>query len=178
MLAKLPLRTALTIGKAADFDAWQAGSEHGYFFLDAVDEAKLVDPREFAIAIANFASAVEAGKGRYSLVVSTRPHAWQANADRTMLAERLDLKPAAEFAQDKETHAGSGEIDTADESTEVETAETKQVPLVSVVRLAGLSTERSGFARAKGVEKPGDFITAIEHANVRFSRRVRRTCRA
>ena len=165
LLAKLPLPTAITIGKA-NFDAWQAGDEHGYFFLDAVDEAKLLDPRDFAVAVANFASAVEAGKGRYSLVVSTRPHAWQANADRTMLAERLDLKVVAEYTTDRETLTDSGDIDEVEGTTGAETSETRQASPVSVVRLAGLSSHQvRTFARAKGVERPDDFIAAIEQAN-------------
>lgn len=166
LLAKLPLRSALTIGSSVAFDGWQQGGEHGYFFLDAVDEAKLIDPRDFAIAMANFGAAVEPGKTRYSLVVSTRPHAWQANADRILLADRLDLKTAAEYSKGDEKPVGSGELDAIEESAATSTSETKEASPVAVVRLAGLSANQvKTFARANGVENPDDFVDAIEKAN-------------
>ncbi|MCG2632981.1 hypothetical protein L6654_41140 [Bradyrhizobium sp. WYCCWR 13023] len=164
LLAKLPLRSA--IGSSTAFDSWLQGSEHGYFFLDAVDEAKLVDPRDFAVAMANFASAVEPVKGRYSLVVSTRPHAWQANTDRILLAERLDLNSATQYAKDNKTLVGIEDPDAVDASEVAATSETKEASPVAVVRLAGLSTNQvKAFAAANDVDYPDSFIDAIEKAN-------------
>ncbi|SCB21898.1 hypothetical protein GA0061099_100366 [Bradyrhizobium yuanmingense] len=173
LLAKLPsLQSALNIGTAEDLLTWQRGEEHAYFFLDAVDEAKLADPRDFTIAITQFADAVGPNNTRYSLVVSTRPHAWQANADRAMLAERLGLQSVtdvAEEAKDPARTTDGGEEDGVSDDDGLDgsaTSGTEKSPPVNVVRLAGLSTEQvSKFAAANGVDRPEAFIAAVEHAN-------------
>jgi hypothetical protein len=42
-LAILPLQSALEIGGPAELEAWLAGTDEGWFFLDAIDEAKLIN---------------------------------------------------------------------------------------------------------------------------------------
>ena len=52
------LKTAFEIGDYEGFNNWLAGDDIGYFFLDSVDEAKLIDPLQFEKAIRLFAAEI------------------------------------------------------------------------------------------------------------------------
>ena len=119
LLAKLPLPRALEVGTADDLSSWQEGAEHGFFLLDAVDEAKLADPRDFQVALANYLDAVEAYKERTTTIISTRPHAWRAYADRALLAARLGLPPPRK-ATSATTDPGEEPVAAAGSSEESE----------------------------------------------------------
>jgi hypothetical protein len=166
LLAGLALERSLEIGTADELRAWKAGNEPGYFFLDAVDEAKLRDPRDFERAIMNLLEGIDAQKERVTVVVSTRPHAWQAYADKALLADLLGLPPAQ-----TEPHAlprgddGEGEV----EGPGAETGEsdgTGSRPDVTVLQMAQLDTVRVRiFARSKGVADIDGFMRAIKRAD-------------
>jgi hypothetical protein len=166
LLAGVSLADALTIGSSEALAQWQTGTRHGYFFLDAVDEAKLANPRDFEKAIIEAAKVLAPGKGRYTLVISTRPHAWQANADRSMLAQRLGILPSPEKSEatvsDPDFSGDEREILEHMEGKSKTTTE----PAVAIMRLAALSRAQvRKFAEENDVEAPDEFIEAIEHAN-------------
>ena len=81
-LANLPLQSALEIGVATELDSWLASTDEGWFFLDAVDEAKLANLRQFEWAINNFVETIAPHRSRVHILISTRPHAWEAYGDR------------------------------------------------------------------------------------------------
>ena len=100
ILAEEPFEDALEIGTCQDFQAWRDSDAHGYFFLDSVDEARLTSPRAFEKAVIHFAKVVRSYMHRSTVVLSTRPNAWQAQADPDMLRRRLDLPEEVKTASD------------------------------------------------------------------------------
>jgi hypothetical protein len=173
LLAKMPLHRALEIGSADELAAWQQGTAQGTFFLDAVDEAKLADPRDFQVALANYLDAIEAHGPRVTTILSTRPHSWQAYADRAMLAARLGL-PSSVTASKAEVTPGEEPIATQAASDEPDDADdeqgTQQDPpaAIAVMQLEPLDEARIRiFARARGVADTDldAFIAAIERAD-------------
>jgi hypothetical protein len=168
LLAGLALERSLEIGTADDLHAWKTGKDQGYFFLDAVDEAKLRDPRDFERAIRNFLEGIEALKERVTVVVSTRPHAWQAYADKALLVELLALPPARTEPERSSTRLG----DDGEEEVEGPGAETGESdgtgsrPDVTVLQMAPLDAARVRiFARARGAADIDGFMRAIKRAD-------------
>lgn len=173
LLAKMPLHRALEIGSADELAAWQQGTAQGTFFLDAVDEAKLADPRDFQLALANYLDAIEAHGPRVTTILSTRPHSWQAYADRATLAARLGL-PSSVTASKAEVTPGEEPIATQAASDEPDDADdeqgTQQDPpsAIAVMQLEPLDEARIRiFARARGIAETAldAFIAAIERAD-------------
>ena len=91
-LAGLPLQEALQIGTPDELASWIQGDEEAWFFLDAVDEAKLRNPRQFERAIAKYAAVVGECRFRTHTIISTRPNAWNTISDRETLFRCLGLK--------------------------------------------------------------------------------------
>jgi hypothetical protein len=63
-------------------NAWKTGAAHGWFFLDSVDEAKIRDRAAFRRAVATFAKLIGDGLDRVTVVISSRPAAWNHVDDR------------------------------------------------------------------------------------------------
>ena len=173
LLGKMPLHRALEIGSADELSAWQHGTAQGTFFLDAVDEAKLADPREFQLAIANYLDAIEVHGQRVTTILSTRPHSWQAYADRAMLASRLCLPPP-DTASKAEITPGEEPIESQITSDKPDDADNEQGTRldppspIAVMQLEALDEARIRiFARARGIADTDldAFITAIERAD-------------
>jgi hypothetical protein len=97
LLATRAFDKSLEIGTAAEFRDWQRGECRGYFFLDSVDEARLVSAKDFELAVLHIVEAIEQHRDRSTIALSTRPHAWQAYADRDMLARCLGPAPPSEL---------------------------------------------------------------------------------
>lgn len=73
MLQERGLEGSFDIGTKQEFDAWLSGKDHGYFFLDSVDEARLVTHKAYEVALRNFAESVKAFNfNRITVVVSCR----------------------------------------------------------------------------------------------------------
>jgi hypothetical protein len=164
MLAELPLRSALEIGKPEEVQAWCESDEHAYFFLDSVDEAKLVSARSFGTAIVRFAEAVKPFARRATIVISTRPHAWQAFADRDLVCRVLELVPTARTNEPDETIGENGAEEVSGEQTQ--TPGDKEVAAINVLQLAPLDNAQiKQFAEESGVADSQAFVDAIEHVD-------------
>ena len=82
--------TAFEIGDAAAFDSWQNEDTEAYFFLDSVDEAKLIDPQQFRKAIRVFATAVGSDNmQRISVYISSRITRWLPKSDLAYVEQHL-----------------------------------------------------------------------------------------
>lgn len=82
-LADGSLRTALTSMEESSFEAWLAGTDRAWFFLDSIDEARLSRKR-FDAALRQLARDLGTGLVRSAVMVSCR--LWRGSAD----AEALD----------------------------------------------------------------------------------------
>jgi hypothetical protein len=169
LLASRALERSLEIGTPDELRAWKVGKDQGYFFLDAADEAKLRDPRDFERAIRNFLEGIEAHKERVAAVVSTRPHAWQAYADKALLAELLGLPPVLSEPVSRQTPSGEGgeeEVEGPGGEEAERGASAPKSTEVTVLQMAPLDSARvRTFAKAKGVADVDGFMRAIERAD-------------
>jgi hypothetical protein len=167
-LANLPLASTLEIGDKTELEAWLSSADDGWFFLDSVDEAKLVNINHFKRAIDTFADAIAPHRMRVRVVLSSRPHAWDAY-DAQILCSRLDLtlkKTAARDAKAEEpedTEDLDGSLDDA--SSSVKNPEDAQ-EILRVLRLAPFgAAEIRVFAKARGVEDADAFMQEVERSN-------------
>lgn len=80
------------------FIQWKSGAENGWFFLDSVDEARLIQPKNFERALKKFSKALAGNIDRAHVYISSRVSDWQAYYDRAMVADLL-LQPVANTQQ-------------------------------------------------------------------------------
>lgn len=83
---------AFEIGCAESFQRWLSSDEDAWFFLDSVDEARLISARTFEKAIKRFASRIKSAQQRAHIYISSRPYAWRARTDRNLLEQYLPFK--------------------------------------------------------------------------------------
>ena len=170
VLAKLPLKDALEIGNTAELDAWRCSDRLGYFLLDAADEARLAGPRDFEIAIRQLVAGIEPHMERARIVISTRPSAWQAYADRRYLEVRLALPPAKTPADATEAtlqfRSGDKVIEAGAGAPSRDLGEATARQAISVLQMVPLDHWRvRTFAEGKGISEIDQFMAAIERAD-------------
>ena len=172
ILTEEPFEDALEIGTSQDFQSWRDSDAHGYFFLDSVDEARLSSPRAFEKAIIHFAKVVKPYMCRSTVVISTRPNAWQAQADPDMLRKRLDLPEEIKTARDDDTlpEPNEARVRAALFPEEVKPVggETTGVEknALFIMQMAPLNQSQiQTFAEAKGITDSAAFMEAINRAD-------------
>lgn len=166
ILADKSLKEAIEIGTAEELQIWAQGTVHGYFFLDSVDEARLTKPANFENAIIHLVDTIKPYQDRVTIVISTRPHAWQAQADPAMLSRRLALPGTTETA-DLETGASDRfSLSEALETDPIQAPSKKKTPSIVIVQMTPLNVEQvRAFAIPNGVADIDDFMEAIERAD-------------
>ena len=167
MLADRSLEDSLETGRR-QFRAWVESAAPGYFFLDAVDEARLTSWGDFEKAVRNFVDAVESYKARLTVVISTRPNAWQAQADRAMLKRWLSFPEEVERVENG-AHGSAFNRDGRSLVPENEanlTVRRESSSPIAIVRMVSLNQSQVRiFAAAKGMTDIDGFLEAIEHAD-------------
>ncbi|HEY7550478.1 MAG TPA: hypothetical protein VH913_13315 [Hyphomicrobiaceae bacterium] len=168
-LASLPVVNSLEIGEKVELEAWLASADDGWFFLDSVDEAKLVNLHHFRRAIDTFIDAIAPHRTRIHAVISSRPHAWGAY-DAEMLCARLDLslndKADDEGAEDEESEDAVGIDSVLDEAAQSKKNPKRRRERLHILRLAPLGwSEIRVFAKACGVTDVDAFMEDVEGSN-------------
>jgi hypothetical protein len=147
------------------FDAWKAGSERAWFFLDSVDEARL-NRKKFDDALRHLVAAVGTELGRASVLVSCRVSDWKGKSDCQTILDILPIpKPAPAAAPAPAEHRDAELLDPVFKSKEPEQAKRKgeKKPDLLVVQLVSLTDEqRRVFAQANGIRDVDAFMDAIE----------------
>jgi nucleoside phosphorylase len=180
-LATSGLDESLTTFDAARLKAWLAGSARGYFFLDALDEARLNGQR-FQTALRKLERGLSAAAKRSTILISCRVTDWRAQADREAIATALfpDLEVGAPTEPDRteqtcarnETDTldadldGDGWADAKSEATPPEPISPAPVPLVTVYALAPLDERQIKLlAENLGITDSVRFIEAARRAS-------------
>lgn len=133
----------MEVGSAEECSAWLAGTDPAWFFLDSVDEARLISPRALHNAMRAFAQRIRPGLARAHIILSSRPYAWQDALDRSLVQKAL---------------GGAGAIEAEGE--------------VKVYSMNGLRADDwRTFATAWAVPEPEAMITLIERRNLDFMAR-------
>lgn len=79
----------LEVGSAEEFEAWLDSTDEAWFFLDSVDEARLVAPTAFEKAVKRFAYAIKKSRHRAHIYISGRPYTWSFATDCEMVERHL-----------------------------------------------------------------------------------------
>lgn len=80
-------------GVLNSFRSWLKGDEPAWFFLDAVDESKLVHQNDFRVALENFSRDLESdAKARARVVLSSRISSWRPQEDLLLFDSLLGLE--------------------------------------------------------------------------------------
>jgi hypothetical protein len=141
---------------SAVFSTWREGRGTAWFFLDAVDEARLGKPKDFYTAIERFAKDLGASAlSRAHIVISSRISEWQPLSDPREVRERLPAPASAASHSD-----ANGPKDPADDG-------------LKIVQIAPLNAERvERLARHRGIDPPEPFTAEISRRNAwAFARR-------
>lgn len=158
------------------FNAWKAdGYSRAWFFLDSVDELKLVQGK-FENALRKFVKAVDGLLGRVTVIVSCRPSDWLPNSDMTAFKQWLPIVPhSVGTTNDPETTsleeflAPLSEISKENPSKSSET----QIPnfrTVVLLPMGGKQIEQ--FASAMNVADASTFVAELNRQNAwDFARR-------
>jgi hypothetical protein len=152
------------VGTAAEFAAWLASTDEGWFFLDSVDEAQLDTPRALETAVRTFGARIHDARERTHIFITSREDAWQALPDRTLIEQYLPYGVPPESDKPERVNdkaVGDKDVVQAD-------AEEKDRPaLLKVYRLNGLKEDEIAlFAAHHGVGDTTPFLDAIKRANL------------
>lgn len=80
---------ALEVGSSEEFTHWLVAAEEAWFFLDSVDEARLISPNIFEKAIRRFANKIKTCTHRAHIYITGRPYSWRFTTDRELIENYL-----------------------------------------------------------------------------------------
>lgn len=157
--------TAFEVGSEELFGEWLAGSDEAWFFLDSVDEIRLTEPRAFEQAIRNFAKRVRSASQRTHIYISSRPYAWRAQRDRSLIEEVLPFDPVRqEVINDDDSPAEFLDGDTVERNYSTASVQ-KNEPSLQLYQLASLEQKDIRlFAEHSGVADSSAFLDALERS--------------
>jgi hypothetical protein len=163
-LADHGFAAALDNAGAVAFDHWRAGTDEGWFFLDSVDEARLVQ-KSFESALKRFGRELGDSLDRAHVFVSCRVTDWKGPDDRAAVERILPVHeipaPPADMAPE---NALLNPIFTdRDKVSKRKPKDEKVAPLeLAVVQLVPLSTEQYRLlAASAGVTDVDEFVAGI-----------------
>lgn len=143
------------------YRAWQEGGDHGWYFLDAVNETHLVSPNSFEKALRRLCRALGAAADRASIYITARVSDWRANADLETLNRILPPPEERKEPDDQDEFGAPVSSGQGQSGSQRE----KQRSAI-LVQLAPLKLQAMRvFAVAQGVEDADAFMAAIERAD-------------
>ncbi len=152
-------------GEAERFDTWRADpSRHAWFFLDAVDELRLIDGK-LETALGKLARAIGSTKDRAGVVISCRPTDWRPVQDMEAFQNKLPVSRLETPKDRLSTDDAFIEPIRRRESRAfgAEEGESGRNPAFRCVVLEGLNERQiETYAAAKGVPDPKSFLSAIK----------------
>jgi hypothetical protein len=153
-------------GQQLAYDNWVASSQVGYFFLDAVDEARLRSHADFEKALAVVQRTLEPHFHRVRIAISSRVTDWSVPAVQTAVDRRI----ASPLSRSLRAQEAVIETDAGGNATTVSSsgAESRVVePLV--VALDPLSLlEARRCAEAFDLQEPQQFWTTVSDGDYEF----------
>jgi hypothetical protein len=152
---------AFEVGTFEEFQSWLNAEDEGWILLDSVDEARLRDPGDFALAVRKLGRRMATAKDRAHILITGRTVAWRPRSDLALCAEHLP------FSAPITTVAGREQPDDDPADALIHTTErSEKPPPFKIVSLDDLSPEQIRiFAQAKGVSDIADFLHAVERAD-------------
>ena len=160
-LASDGLPEALDPADDEPFRVWLEAGDHGWFFLDSVDEARLANTNSFETALRHLRRSLGDAADRASICITARVSDWRANAD---LATLNRILPSPEGHTEPANGGEPGASVANQQDRRGPQREEQQTAII--MQLAPLSWEQMRtFAAAQGVADTDAFMAAIERAD-------------
>lgn len=149
------------------YEQWKASNETAYFFLDAVDEARLNGQTDFVQALSEVFLALGKCMARVHFVISSRPTDWSIDGVRDAVNKYLGKPIGTALSALKETPASA--IGTSGTTVNVERLSTANAfePLVASLEPLSIS-EAKRLAEAFGVQEAEAFWDTVSDGSYAF----------
>lgn len=86
------VRDSFDIGSSDEFDEWLSGDAEGFFFLDSVDEARLLSHNSYETALKKLSLKLGKSKKRSRIFLSCRVSEWRAIGDQRIFNEQTMIR--------------------------------------------------------------------------------------
>lgn len=151
-------------GQQSAYGSWVASNQIGYFFLDAVDEARLRSHADFEKALALVQRALEPHLSRIRIAISSRITDWSVPAVQAAVERRITAPLVRSLSMSGSAH----DSDSTDDVTTVSTATPKVVePLIVALDPLSLS-EAKRCAEAFALQDPLQFWQTVSEGDYEF----------
>ena len=149
------------------YQHWKASNETAYFFLDAVDEARLTGQADFERALSVVPWVLRECMSRVRFVISSRPTDWSIDGVRAAVDKHLSKPIAAALSAFNETPASA--IGTSQTTISVVRLSATDVIEPLVVSLEPLSiSEAKRLAEAFGLQVAKAFWDTVSDGSYAF----------
>ncbi|OAM51314.1 hypothetical protein A7981_11350 [Methylovorus sp. MM2] len=146
------LETSLGSKQYDEFLRWKKSAEHGYIFLDSVDESKIARPDDFFLAISRLGDTVGSEQlERATIILTSRISEWRPKTDAQKLKDTFLLAPTVNlnpFQSNKSNIKNARNIE----------------PFIVHIKALSLDQVRL-YAKSEEVENINEFIEAIQKQN-------------
>jgi nucleoside phosphorylase len=153
------------------FENWKQSTEPAYFFLDAIDEARL-NGQTLGRALTKLEQALGLNIERAHVMISCRVSDWRAHSDREAIQAILFPEGTTELSLETIDERSDEQVEAwnDDGSTEPPAAKNTMIPhqsapRVEVFAIAPLDAQRvEALVRSLGVKDPKEFMSAAKEA--------------
>ena len=153
---------AFEVGTLEEFEAWHAGADEGWVFLDSVDEARLKSFNDFELAIKKMGKKIGSASERAHIVVTGRGSAWRPVTDLRICTQHFPKAIVAEHEKPPEEF----DFEEDDDADAKKTEEVKPKSPFKIVTLSDLNdVQIAKFVASRGVTDTQAFLDEVERAD-------------
>ena len=154
------LEMAFEVGSFENFRQWRSSDVEGWLFLDSVDETRLLDPRDFELAISKLAVELEGALPRTHIFITSRYSSWRHHDDLQLCKDKLPYKP---LRQQAPLASHSNDDETVKETSTVRKPKKDKNTPFRLLKLKKLSdVQIQIFVEAKGVTDSDAFLDEVQ----------------
>ncbi len=156
LLLDLDVPSALDdLSLISSYSEWLQSIEHGYFFLDSVDEARLVNQAAYDVALRKFYAETHHHEQRMTIVLSCRAEDWRGDDDLR--------KFEAMFPPPTHSRANIDGVSELEGSSDIEVdTETGEIAVLKILPLN--HRQMVTFIENSSIDNAAGLVSAIERA--------------
>jgi hypothetical protein len=152
------------LGSNADFVRWLATDDPAWFFLDSVDEARLVGVKHFEQAIRKVSKALGDAAQRARIFVTSRLTEWRPTTDFELVKQQLPFRKVAEARAEQGDDQGRRKRERISSINTVEKSDETSSPEVYALKPLELPQIRL-LATAKSTEDVESFLSELQKSD-------------